>query len=60
MGKDSGGVKSSDFDPSLPNNRAEADAARDSAKESQTEKWYNDSKASESSNSLWESIFGKK
>lgn len=53
-------TKSSDFDPSLPDNRAEADAAKDAAKESKTERWYNDSRASEGASSLWESIFGRK
>lgn len=58
MGNDS--VKSSDFDSSLPDNRAESDAAKDAAKESPLEKSYNDSRASEGASSLWESIFGKK
>ena len=54
------GIKSSDFDPSLPDNKAESDAAAHAAKESPMEKAYGDYKAAESSNSLWESIFGKK
>ncbi len=52
-------TKSSDFDSSLPDNKAEADAAKDAAKESPLEKSYNDSRAKEGATSLWESIFGK-
>lgn len=55
----SDGIKSSDFDPSLPDNRAESDAAKDAAKESPMEKAYGDHKASEGASSLWESIFGR-
>lgn len=53
------GIQSSDFDPSLPDNSAEAQAAKDAANESPLEKSYSDSRASEGSSSLWESIFGK-
>ena len=58
-GGDGDGVKSSDFDASLPDNAAEVDAAKDSAKESATEKVYNNHVASEGASSLWESIFGR-
>ncbi|ESZ51711.1 hypothetical protein X731_03795 [Mesorhizobium sp. L2C054A000] len=53
-------VKSSDYDPSLPDNKAEAQAARDAAKESTIEKSWSDTKAKESNDSLMSSIFGKK
>lgn len=53
------GVKSSDYDPSLPDNKAESDAAKHASKESPTERWYNDAKAKDSADSLWDSIFGK-
>lgn len=54
-----GGMKSSDFDASLPDNAAEAQAAKDAADESPLEQSYRDSAAREASGSLWDSIFGK-
>lgn len=54
------GVTPSDVDPSLPDNTAELEAAKDAAKESKGEACYNDARASKGANSLWESIFGKK
>ena len=39
------GIKPSDVDPSLPDNKAENEAAKDAAKESPIEKTYNDAKA---------------
>lgn len=59
MGRHSdGGMKSSDFDSSLPDNKAEAQAARDSARESTIEKSWSDTKAKEGADSVWSSIFG--
>jgi hypothetical protein len=61
MGKKSSeGTKSSDYDPSLPDNAAEAEAAKDSAKESGIEKSYSDSKAKHSADKLHRSITDKK
>ena len=38
-------IKPSEVDPSLPDNKAELEAAKDAAKESPSEKSYNDAKA---------------
>jgi len=54
------GTASSDYDSSLPNNDAETQAARDSAKESMIEKSWSDTKAKDGADSLWSSIFGRK
>ena len=54
------GFKPSDFDSSLPDNKAEADAAKDSKSESLIEKTYSDTKAKENADSLMTSIFGGK
>ncbi|ESY52070.1 MULTISPECIES: hypothetical protein [unclassified Mesorhizobium] len=54
------GTESNDFDPGIANNKAEAQAAKDAAKESLIERTYSDSKAKEGADSLWSSIFGKK
>ncbi|HUO50280.1 MAG TPA: hypothetical protein VMU25_01820 [Candidatus Paceibacterota bacterium] len=48
----------SDFDASLPDNQAEAQAARDAANESAAEKSWSDTKAKEGADSFWSSIFG--
>jgi len=54
------GIKPSDVDPSLPDNKAEAAAAKDSKNESLIDKTYSDTKAKQSSDSLWSSIWGGK
>ncbi len=54
------GMKPSDFDASLPDNRAEAQATRDAARESRAERAAGEKAAKESGGSLWSSIFGGK
>jgi len=62
MGKgDSGDAgKPSDFDASLPDNAAEAQAAKDAAKERGIDRVFSDSKAKEKADSFWSSVFGGK
>ena len=54
------GTASSDYDSSLPNNAAESQAAKDSARESTIEKSWSDTKAKDGADSLWSSIFGRR
>lgn len=55
-----GGMNPSDVDPSLPDNAAEAEAAKDSQKESLIDRAYSDTKAKDGADSFWSSIFGGK
>ena len=54
---DSGGVRPSDVNPSLPDNAAEKQASKDYDKQSLHERTYNHASAKQSSDSLWSSIW---
>ena len=60
MGGNNGGYIPSEYEPSLPDNAAENQAAKDAEKETSAEKAQNDAAAKEGAGSFWSSIFGKK
>jgi len=54
-----GGIKPSSVDPSLPDNRAELEAAKDAAKESTAESAAKDAQARDDAKTMTESVLKK-